>query len=160
MSNEGILFPKKGRLQWAVKPISQFWFFWPNFSETVFLVVWTVAQFYTAAFELHFTSSDLWLTCLRISSLSPREESELWSSHERAQCGGVWVSVRVLMSELTHQEACCMCQDLGITTASQKEGQRANLNSSLVFFMHDFCLLTVLSSDPVHQNHRLSWRSS
>lgn len=40
------------------------------------------------------------------------EESELWSSRERAQWGGVWMSVRVLTSELTHQEACCMCQRL------------------------------------------------
>lgn len=60
---------------------------------------------------------------------------------ERAQCGGVWVSIRVLTSERTHQEACCMCQDLDITTASQKNRQRANLNPALVFFLHDFYLL-------------------
>lgn len=128
----------------------------------MFLVVWTVVQCHTAAFELHFTSSDLRLTCLRISPLSPREESELWSSCERAQCGGVWVSVRVFMSELTHQEACWMCQRLRYhdCISEERTESKSEFFSCVVYAWFFFASFTVLSADPIHSNHLLSWRSS
>ena len=158
MSNEGILFPKKGRLQWAVKPLSQFWFFWPNFSETVFLVVWTVAQFYTAAFEhllliiwpsanspSDFITESLW----GVRTVKFTWKGSVWwglsvnqGSHVRANTAGSMLYV----PRLRHHD--CI-----------SEGGTESKSELLYSLCMIFASFTVLSSDPIYQNHWLRWRS-